>query len=121
MATDIKDSSTNIQNLRIFTESWEVNRVLEIVSPRWKMQILFYISKDVKQFGLLKKVFPTLSDQMLGKRLKELVNEGFIEKTRIGDNGQKQTVYFATAKATQILEIMDQLHQWGKSWNSKNK
>ena len=104
-----------MQNLKILSESFEVNRVLVMICPRWKMHILFCISQDVKQFGLLKKALPTLSDQILGKRLKELVTDGLVEKKTIKDNNQNQTVYLITAKGAEILEILNQLNLLGKS------
>jgi DNA-binding HxlR family transcriptional regulator len=116
MATEVKSSSSNMQNLKILSESFEVNWVLIMIRPRWKMYILFCISKDVKQFGLLKKALPTLSDQILGKRLKELVADGLVEKKTIKDHNQNQTVYLITKKGSEILEILDQLNLWGKSW-----
>jgi DNA-binding HxlR family transcriptional regulator len=116
MATEVKGSSSNKQNLKNLSESFQVCRVLIMISPRWKMHILFRISQGDKQFGLLKKALPTLSDQILGKRLKELVIEGLIDKAIIKDNNQNQTVYLITKKGSELLEVLNQLDLWGKAW-----
>jgi DNA-binding HxlR family transcriptional regulator len=121
MATEIKTTSSNVRNLKILLESFEINKALVMISPRWKMHILFCISQNIKQFGLLKKALPTLSDQILGKRLKELVTDGLVDKETIKDNNQNQKVYLITTKGSGILEILNQLNSWGESWNSKNK
>lgn len=115
MATEVKASSSNKQNLNILSESYEVNRMLLIISPRWKMVILFSISKGIKQFGLLKKALPTLSDQILGKRLKELVLNGLIDKVPINDGNQNLTCYLTTAKGSELLKILDLLNLWEQS------
>jgi DNA-binding HxlR family transcriptional regulator len=114
MASAIKESSTNIYNLRVLADSCEVNEILERIGKRWKMQILFSISKEVNQFSLLKKAFPSLSDQVLGKRLGELVTEGLAEKIMVENTCPYQIIYSTTEKSNALLEIVRNLHQWGK-------
>lgn len=80
MASLLKDSSTNAHNLRVLAASCEVNEVLQRISPRWKMQILHSIANYVQHFNQLKKALPSLSDQILSKRLGELVAEGLVDK-----------------------------------------
>ncbi|PWV49607.1 HxlR family transcriptional regulator [Chitinophaga sp. S165] len=114
MATKVKECSTNAYNLKVLADSCEVNDVLAMISPRWKMQILYSISKGVRQFNCLQKTFPSLSDQVLGKRLKELVNEGLVEKTMLADTVPQQTLYTHTKRAEALLEIILELYLWGK-------
>lgn len=114
MTSKIKESSTNAYNLKVLADSCEVNDILKMISPRWKMQILYSISKGVQQFSYLKKAFPSLSDQVLGKRLKELVNEGLVEKTLLTDTVPQQIVYTHTDRAAGLLAIILELHLWGK-------
>ena len=120
MASKIKENSTNAYNLKVLADSCEVNDILKMISPRWKMQILYSISKGVRQFSYLKKAFPSLSDQVLGKRLGELVNEGLVEKTMLTDTVPQQTVYTHTERAASLLAIILELHLWGKQeWELK--
>jgi DNA-binding HxlR family transcriptional regulator len=66
----------------------------------------------------LKKAFPSLSDQVLGKRLKELVEYGLIDKTILEDTVPPQSIYSATSKGIALLSIIDDLHVWGmKEWD----
>jgi DNA-binding HxlR family transcriptional regulator len=114
MASKIKETSTNAYNLKVLAASCEVNDILKMISPRWKMQILYSISQGVRQFSRLKEVFPSLSDQVLGKRLKELVNEGLAEKTILKDTVPPQAIYTHTKKGAALLAIVLDLHLWGK-------
>jgi len=114
MASQIKTSSSNAYNLRILAASNDVNDILKMISPRWKMQILCSISQGVNQFSLLKEEFPSLSDQILGRRLSELVNEGMLLKEQVKSTVPVQTVYTHTEKAAGLLEILTQLHLWGQ-------
>lgn len=114
MATLIKENSSNALNLKVLTAACEVNEILECISPRWKMQVLFSISKGIQQFSQLKKAFPSLSDQVLGKRLGELVAENVIEKTIVSGTTPTQVLYTVTNKGEALLTIIQELHLWGK-------
>lgn len=88
-----------------------------MISARWKMEILCNISIGVNQFSRLKEKFPSLSDQILGKRLSELVREGLVEKESVAETVPPQTLYKHTDKAKALIEILRQLHIWGnKNW-----
>jgi len=114
MASEIKSSSSNAYNLRVLAASNDVNDILKMISPRWKMQILCSISQGMNQFSLLKEAFPSLSDQVLGRRLSELVSEELLLKEHIADTVPQQTVYIHTKKGEALLDILSQLHIWGQ-------
>jgi DNA-binding HxlR family transcriptional regulator len=114
MASVVKRSSMNFHNLQVLAEYCEVNEVLRTISPRWKMQILFCISQGIYQFSLLKRVFPSISDQVLGKRLGELVNDALVVKEVVEDKTPVHIIYHVTEKGEALLEIVQQLHLWGK-------
>jgi len=80
------------------------------------MQILFCISKDAYQFSKLKQIFPTLSDQVLGKRIGELQEEGLIIKTEIPGTCPYQIRYEVTDKGQELLALIVELNNWGKRW-----
>jgi DNA-binding HxlR family transcriptional regulator len=121
MASEIKENSTNAHNLKVLASSCEVNEILTNISPRWKMQILYSISKGVYQFGKLKEAFPSLSDQVLGKRLGELTDENLVSKTILTDKTPTQIVYQVTEKGKDLLAVILDLHLWGrKYWEIEN-
>lgn len=62
------------------------------------------------------QAFPTLSDQVLGKRLKELKSEGLVIGSDIPDTQPPQIEYKITSKGEELLEIILSLHRWGKKW-----
>lgn len=118
MSSEIKIRSSNVENLRKLAEACDVNAILGSIGLRWKMQILYSISNNVYQFSKLKKVFPTISDQMLGKRITELQEDGLIKKAEIPDTVPQQIKYEVTAKGKELLNIILDLHFWGMKWNS---
>ncbi|MDQ1086614.1 helix-turn-helix domain-containing protein [Siphonobacter sp. SORGH_AS_1065] len=118
MSSKIKESSTNYRNLRVLSEACEINDVLKKISPRWKMIILYDIANGYFQFSKLKAKLPGISDQILGKRLRELEEDGCISRISDSSTVPIQTHYKVTAKGDALLEIMIQLHQWGLIWEN---
>jgi len=85
MASNVKEGTTNAQNRQLLSAWCSVNDVLREISPRWKMVLLHGVVHGVAQFSQLKRAFPTLSDQVLGQRLAELVAEELVEKSAVAD------------------------------------
>ncbi|MEJ7558617.1 MAG: helix-turn-helix domain-containing protein [Pedobacter sp.] len=117
MSSKIKPGTSNACNITALSLACEVNDVLRNVSPRWKMQVLHKIAAGTKQFSSLKIAFPSLSDQILGKRLAELVSDELIEKYIIEAKAPKRIHYFVTDKGFELLKIIDDLHKWGIKWH----
>jgi DNA-binding HxlR family transcriptional regulator len=117
MSSPLKPVTSNACNITALSLACEVNDVLRDISPRWKMQVLHKIAAGSKQFSSLKTAFPSLSDQVLSKRLTELATEGLIERSVICDKAPKKIYYYITDKGMDLLRIIDDLHQWGLKWN----
>ena len=116
MSSKLKSGTSNANNLLVLSCKCEVNEVLRNISTRWKMQILHSIARDTRQFSLLKNAFPSLSDQMLGKRLSELVADQLIDKVIIEEKAPMKIIYTPTVKGMELLQIIDDLHHWGLKW-----
>jgi DNA-binding HxlR family transcriptional regulator len=120
MASNLKEGTTNAQNLHVLSAWCSVNDVLRDISPRWKMVLLHRIAHGVAQFSRLKQAFPTLSDQVLGQRLAELVREHLVEKTAVASTVPTQIRYTPTPKGCALLTIIEALQQWGQQDWSNN-
>lgn len=116
MSSPLKPGTSNACNITALSLACEVNDVLRDISPRWKMQVLHRIAAGTKQFSSLKQAFPSLSDQILGKRLSELVDEELILKMVMQEKAPKRIHYFISDKGLELLKIIDDLHKWGLKW-----
>lgn len=104
----------NAHNLKVLASYCDVNETLLNISQRWKVQILHSISIGLQHFSQLKKAHPSLSDQVLGKRLGELVAQGLVNKTCITTTTPVQTEYSVTCKGKGLLSIIFELQAWSK-------
>ncbi|NHA05894.1 helix-turn-helix transcriptional regulator [Mucilaginibacter sp. HC2] len=117
MSTELKPGTSNACNITALSLACEVNDVLRDISPRWKMQILHKIAAGVGQFSTLKHAFPSLSDQILGKRLGELVSDELILKMIIKEKPPQRINYYISDKGLELLKVIDDLHKWGLKWS----
>ena len=116
MSSPLKPGTSNAYNITALSLACEVNDILRDIGPRWKMQVLHNIAAGTKQFSSLKQAFPSLSDQILGKRLSELVEDGLIHKKVMQEKVPKRIHYFTSDKGLELLKIIDELHKWGLKW-----
>lgn len=116
MSTLKKDNSTISLNEQILNQACTFNEVMRLISPQWKMQIMFSIHWGTNRFSTLKKEYDTLSDEILGKRLRELTKEGFVEKIEGPDPKHPIVEYFLTEKAKDLLPLVPQFCEWGDKW-----
>lgn len=56
------------------------HKAVELIGKRWTGAILRAMLLDVTRFADLREVVPGLSDRMLTERLKELQEEGIVER-----------------------------------------
>ena len=116
MATQRKITSTATLNQQVLDEACSFNEVVKVISPRWKMQILFSIYEGVNRFSLLKQEYGSLSKQVLSKRLTELEAEGFIHKEMDPSQVPTAIYYSIEPKAQALLAFVPQLCDWGDQW-----
>ena len=89
-----------------------VTHFLNKVGGKWKVLILFGVSKSVNRFSMLQKAIPTISKQMLVNQLRELEEDGFIER-KIYAEIPPRVEYFVTEHGKSLLPLIDVLQEWG--------
>ena len=112
-----KETSTNYLNQHFLAHTCVLNDVLHGISGRWKMQVLYCIHQGQNRFSLLQPALPALSDQMLGKRLRELENKLLIIRHASTDFVPPQVTYTVTPKGESLLRLLHAMCLWGAaSW-----
>jgi DNA-binding HxlR family transcriptional regulator len=107
----MKKETSNSLNKAFLLDSCRINGALDIISGRWKALILIHISEGTNRFSLLKNALPTISDQTLGKQLKELEKDTLITKEIIPEVPVRVN-YHLTKKGTSLLPILVDLSEW---------
>jgi len=111
-----KETSTNAINEQFLFQVCELNSALAMISGRWKSQIVYSISIGNNRFHLLKKELPNVSEQVLGRQLKELETHAIIIKKEIPDTVPAGIEYVLTNKGRDLIPILENLCNWGKTY-----
>lgn len=93
---------------------------LNLVGGKWKVLIIFGISKGWNRFSLLKKESPFISKQMLVNQLRELETDGIIERT-IYAEVPPRVEYKLTPFGESLIPVIRVIRDWGKENLKKQK
>lgn len=111
-----KENSTNAINEQFLFQVCELNSAIAMISGRWKSQIVYSISQGNNRFHLLKKELSNISEQVLGRQLKELETHAIIIKKEIPETVPVGIEYILTSKGNDLVPILENLCDWGKTY-----
>ncbi|MBD0320789.1 MAG: helix-turn-helix transcriptional regulator, partial [Gemmatimonadetes bacterium] len=91
------------------------HRAVELVGRRWTGAIIFVLLKGRTRFAGLRAAIPDITDRMLSERLRELEQEGVVERCVIPDTPVK-VEYALTEKGRALATAVDALGAWAHEW-----
>ena len=89
-----------------------IAKACEVLEPRWTMPILAEMSCGTTRFNELRRGMPRISPTLLSKRLKEMEEQGLVE--RIIDKGSGTVDYVRTPRALELHPILVALGHWAQ-------
>jgi DNA-binding HxlR family transcriptional regulator len=88
---------------------------IELIGKRWTGAIVCALTERPLRFGELLKAVPGVSDRLLSQRLRELEEEGLVE--RDVEPGQPVRVtYSLTASGSALRPAIVELKSWAREW-----
>ncbi|MBI2167951.1 MAG: helix-turn-helix transcriptional regulator [Actinobacteria bacterium] len=90
-------------------------RAVEIVGRRWTGAIVRALLSGVTRFSDLGAAIPGLSDRLLSERLKELEDEGIVERQVIPEKPVR-IEYHLTEKGEDLAEVVTAVSHWADRW-----
>ncbi|RAV98487.1 winged helix-turn-helix transcriptional regulator [Pseudochryseolinea flava] len=89
-----------------------VTATMEVIGGKWKLLIIYLISNDINRFGKMGMMLKNISKQMLTTQLRELENDGIIER-KIYAEIPPRVEYFLTAKGNSLTPVIERLRDFG--------
>lgn len=96
-----------------------VTHFLNRIGGKWKVLIIYAISKNANRFSLLQKVMPDISKQMLVNQLRELEEDKIIERIIYAEIPPR-VEYKMTKYGQSLMPVIDVIQQWGLKDMKKN-
>jgi DNA-binding HxlR family transcriptional regulator len=88
---------------------------VELVGRRWSGVILRALLHGATRFTDLRAAVPGLSDRMLAERLRELQEEGIVER-HVHPQTPVRVEYTLTRKGRELNASVDALADWADKW-----
>lgn len=91
-----------------------VSTLQRMIGGKWKIEILFYLGmKDVSRFGQLRRCIGNISESTLSKQLRELADDGFIERIDYGEVPPR-VEYRLTERGRAFVPILEEMKTWAE-------
>jgi len=87
----------------------------DMLTRRWAPTVLRALVTGPKRFGELAAAIPGMTDKLLSQRLKDLEDEGLVERF-LGDGRPARVEYRLTEKGVELGEILLDLNRWALKW-----
>ena len=89
---------------------------IELIGKRWTGAIVCALTERPMRFGELRRVVPGLSDRLLSQRLRELEEEGLVQRD-VEAGTPVRVTYSLTECGHQLGPAIHELKAWAKRWN----
>jgi DNA-binding HxlR family transcriptional regulator len=89
-----------------------VTATMELIGGKWKILILHLINNDINRFGKMNMMLKDISKQMLTTQLRELENDGLIER-QIYAEIPPRVEYFLSDRGRSLMPIIETMKDWG--------
>jgi len=107
-----KLTSTNSRNRAALSSFCGLTYALNLVGGRWKLLILYKLEKQHRRFSELKRTLPHITDRMLTLQLRELEQDGLIERTVFAEVPPR-VEYTLTTSGQALSATWKGLETWG--------
>lgn len=97
-------------------EDCPIRRVLELLSGRWRPQIIYTLYKHPScRFGELQRAMPRVTNAMLTATLRDLERIGIVDRRQFNEV-PPHVEYSLTTKGKALLPIFYEMTVWGEEY-----
>ena len=95
-----------------------VELALDLIGGKWKPLILWYLREEPLRFSQLKKAMPNITQKMLTQQLRELEQDGLVNRF-IYTQVPPKVEYSLTEIGQSLSPILVPLCQWGQEYANR--
>ena len=89
----------------------DVHRALQVLTGKWKGEILWLLSQRTHRFGELRRAIPGITQHMLTLQLRELEADGLVRRTVFAEVPPRVD-YEITVAALELRPVFEELFKW---------
>ncbi|HET7507209.1 MAG TPA: helix-turn-helix domain-containing protein [Solirubrobacterales bacterium] len=108
-------SSTQVQEEAQGAVCPHFHHAIELIGKRWTGAIVCALTERPMRYAELGKAVPGLSDRLLSQRLRELEDEGLVER-QVEAGTPVRVIYSLTESGQQLDPVFSELKSWARRW-----
>ncbi|UII26754.1 helix-turn-helix transcriptional regulator [Fulvivirga maritima] len=93
---------------------------LSKIGDRWKLIIIHYIKQGHNRYSALQKIIPDISRQTLTNKLRELEDDGILDRVVYAEIPPK-VEYLITELGFSLNPIIEEMSKWGLKFVTPNE
>lgn len=86
---------------------------LNVIGGKWRISIICSIRNGNNRFGMLRREIPEISKQMLANQLRELKEDGLLERTIYAEIPPR-VEYGLTEYCESLMPVIKVMQDWGE-------
>ena len=86
----------------------------DVIAGRWKIVVLWYLSRRTRRFSELQRLLPGISKGILTKQLRELEEDGMVHR-EVYKEVPPKVEYSLTPQGNSFIPVLDIMSEWGKT------
>jgi len=108
------------KNAKQKAASCPVETTLKVIGGRWKVLIIHFLLEDTKRFGELTRSLGSISARTLSKQLRELEEDGVVDRKDFGEIPPK-VEYSLTPLGETLKTVLQSMEAWGLAVEKRGK
>jgi DNA-binding HxlR family transcriptional regulator len=94
-------------------EGCPLTAALAAIGGKWKLIIVYWLAESPKHFAALRKAMPSISQKVLTQQLRELMNDGLVNREPKGAL-PAPVEYSLTDYGRSVLPLVEDVRLWGR-------
>ncbi len=88
---------------------------MDYLGGKWKTVVLWYLIKDKKRFGELRKLVPQMTERMLSITLSQLETDGLVKREVFTEKPPLKVEYSLTDFGKTMIPVLESIALWGRN------
>lgn len=114
--TKTQHSKCHMKNSCAHYKTCPMTIVHKLISGKWKILILWYLSDETLRFSDLKKKLPEITQKMLTNQLRSLEEDGLISRT-VYPVVPPKVEYALTEVGKEMLPLLQSMYNYGITYS----
>ncbi|MGG3282369.1 winged helix-turn-helix transcriptional regulator [Paenibacillus solani] len=106
-------SINKITNPNLPENKCTVSYTQRLIAGRWKLVIMWHLSKETRRFNELQKLIPGVSKGILTRQLREMEEDGLVHR-EVYKEVPPKVEYSLTKEGREFLPILTSMGKWGE-------